>query len=157
MAHTVRVKPLHLSKVCEGMKTDPCLLFMYSSLMYQNYSLFTLCPTDHPNVRVFISHGGLLSTIEAAYVGVPMVGIPIFGDQSINIKAITDKKMGISLNYEEISKDSVLKAITTVLDEPRYATHCICKLLFKGESKSSLYLLITMPLNYRRNVDPKGK
>jgi len=97
--------------------------------MYQKYSLFTLCPTDHPKVRVFISHGGLLGTIEAAYAGVPMVGIPMYGDQLTNIKAIIDNKMGISLNYGDISKDRVLTAVRTVLDEPRYAAHCILKLL----------------------------
>lgn len=84
-----------------------------------------MCPTDHPKVRVFISHGGLLGTIEAAYAGVPMVGIPMFGDQPMNIKAIADNKMGIRLNYGDISKDRVLTAIRTVLDEPRYAAHCI--------------------------------
>jgi glucuronosyltransferase len=78
---------------------------------------------------VFISHGGLLGTIEAAYAGVPMVGIPIFGDQPMNIKAIVENKMGISLNYGDISKDSVLKGIRTVLDEPRYALHFKLKLL----------------------------
>jgi glucuronosyltransferase len=97
--------------------------------MYHKYSLFTLCPTDHPKVRVFISHGGLLGAIEAAYAGVPMVGIPIFGDQPTNMKAIADNKMGITLNYGDISKDTVLKAIRTVLDEPRYAAHCVLILL----------------------------
>ena len=58
-----------------------------------------------------------------------MVGIPIFGDQPMNIKAVADNKMGISLNYGDISKDTVLTAIRTVLDEPRYAAHCVLKLL----------------------------
>jgi glucuronosyltransferase len=97
--------------------------------MYQKYSLFILSPTDHPKVRVFISHGGLLSAIEAAHTGVPMVGIPMFGDQPTNMKAIADNKMGIRLNYGDISKDTVLKAIRTVLDDPRYAAHCILILI----------------------------
>jgi UDP:flavonoid glycosyltransferase YjiC (YdhE family) len=57
-----------------------------------------------------------------------MVGIPIIGDQPINVKAVVDNKMGISLNYGDISKESVLKAIRTVLDEPRYALHSKVKL-----------------------------
>jgi glucuronosyltransferase len=68
---------------------------------------------------VFLSHGGLLGTIEAVYAGVPMVGIPMFGDQPMNIKAIVDGKMGISVDYKDMSKENILKAIRTVLDEPR--------------------------------------
>jgi glucuronosyltransferase len=68
---------------------------------------------------VFVSHGGLLGTIEAVYASVPMVGIPMFGDQPTNIKAIVDGKMGVSVNYRDISKENILKAIRTVLDQPR--------------------------------------
>jgi glucuronosyltransferase len=68
---------------------------------------------------VFVGHSGLLSTIEAVYAGVPMVGIPMYGDQFMNIKAILIAKMGVSLDYRDISKDNVLKALRTVMDEPR--------------------------------------
>jgi UDP:flavonoid glycosyltransferase YjiC (YdhE family) len=65
-----------------------------------------------------------------------MVGIPVFGDQPVNIKAVADNKMGISLNYGDISKDRVLTAIRTVLDEPRYAVHRILKLLHPKAKES---------------------
>ncbi|XP_017015523.2 UDP-glycosyltransferase UGT4 isoform X2 [Drosophila takahashii] len=37
----------------------------------------------HPNVRLFITHGGLLSVMEAVYSAVPMLGLPVFFDQFI--------------------------------------------------------------------------
>jgi glucuronosyltransferase len=81
--------------------------------------VFAVFSTDHRNVRVFVSHGGLLSTTEAVHAGVPMVGIPMFGDQSLNIRAIVDCKMAVKVDYNDISKESVLQAIRALLDQPR--------------------------------------
>ena len=36
----------------------------------------------HPNLKVFVTHGGLLSTQEALFHKVPLVGMPISNDQS---------------------------------------------------------------------------
>jgi len=35
----------------------------------------------HPNVKLFMSHGGLLGSSEAAYCGTPVVTTPMFFDQ----------------------------------------------------------------------------
>lgn len=37
----------------------------------------------HKNVKLFITHGGLLSCTESLLRGKPIVGIPIFGDQMV--------------------------------------------------------------------------
>lgn len=37
--------------------------------------------TGHENTKLFITHGGLLSTQEAIYNAVPMLGIPVLVDQ----------------------------------------------------------------------------
>ncbi|XP_069681760.1 UDP-glycosyltransferase UGT5-like isoform X3 [Periplaneta americana] len=75
---------------------------------------------NHPNIRVFMSHGGLLGTIEAVHVGVPMVGIPMYGDQNLNIKMVETAGMGVMLHYSDITKDNVLKALKTILDNSSY-------------------------------------
>jgi glucuronosyltransferase len=82
--------------------------------------LFTI--TDHPKIRAFLAHGGLLGTIEAVHVGVPMIGIPMYGDQGTNMKMVESAGMAVILQYNDITKENVLKAIRTVLDNPRYNT-----------------------------------
>lgn len=67
----------------------------------------------------FLSHGGLLSTLEATYNGVPVVGIPFYGDQRNNMANLVARGMGIVLQYNNITKQSVLEALHTVLDQPR--------------------------------------
>lgn len=79
--------------------------------------LFVL--TGHPNVLLFMSHGRLLGTLEALYNGVPVVGISFNGDQIINLAHLEARGMGIQLHYNNITKQSVLDALITVLHQPR--------------------------------------
>ena len=64
----------------------------------------------------------MLGTIEAVHVGVPMIGIPMYGDQNTNMKMVEAAGMGIILHYSDITKDNILKALNTVLDHPRCNT-----------------------------------
>jgi glucuronosyltransferase len=52
-------------------------------------------------VRVFITHGGLLSIQEAIHGGVLLVGIPIYADQHYNLARILSFGIGILLDYEK--------------------------------------------------------
>jgi glucuronosyltransferase len=75
--------------------------------------------TAHPNIKVFITHGGLMGTTEAVYSAVPMVAIPLFGDQFHNVKNYEDKGIAVRLDYAAITKEKVLKALKEVLENPR--------------------------------------
>ncbi|KAG8228499.1 UDP-glycosyltransferase, partial [Ladona fulva] len=72
----------------------------------------------HPNVKLFITHGGLLSMQEAASRGVPLIGIPFFGDQFTNLQRVTDLQIGLSLDSKNITKENILKAVHEMLDNP---------------------------------------
>ncbi|XP_069681756.1 UDP-glycosyltransferase UGT5-like isoform X1 [Periplaneta americana] len=74
----------------------------------------------HPNVVAFLSHGGLMGTLEALNGGVPIVGIPFFADQRTNLANLVAKGMAVKLDYEEITKQNVLNALRTVLEQPSY-------------------------------------
>ncbi|XP_040175406.1 UDP-glycosyltransferase UGT5-like [Anopheles arabiensis] len=77
----------------------------------------------HPNVKLFITHGGLLSCTESIYHGVPIVGIPIFGDQLLNMARAEQSGWGIGVTYTELNEQTFSKAITTVLGDPSYAAN----------------------------------
>jgi glucuronosyltransferase len=75
----------------------------------------------HPNTRLFVTHGGLLSMEEAIDRGVPVVGIPVFGDQHLNMIWAVSKGFGVSLDLSNITSESVSKALNEVLGNPRYS------------------------------------
>ncbi|NP_001182390.1 UDP-glucosyltransferase precursor [Bombyx mori] len=74
----------------------------------------------HPNCLLFISHGGLLSSTEAIHFGVPIIGIPIFYDQFVNIQKAVISGYGIQvkLNYE--LPKSLEKALGEMLSDKKY-------------------------------------
>ncbi|XP_013109135.2 UDP-glycosyltransferase UGT5 [Stomoxys calcitrans] len=74
----------------------------------------------HKNVKVFITHGGLLSTTESIYHGVPVIGIPIFGDQFLNMAAAERNGYGLTLDYKTLKAESLLRALKRVINEESF-------------------------------------
>jgi len=75
----------------------------------------------HPKVKVFISHGGLLGTTEAVVSAVPILGIPMYGDQPNNVAALVEQGVAIHVEYNNISEASLSYALNTLLYDKRYA------------------------------------
>ena len=74
----------------------------------------------HPNVKLFISHGGFLSTTETIFHGKPILGIPVFGDQPMNVKHAEQQGFALSLQLNEITKESFKAKIMELLNNERY-------------------------------------
>ncbi|KAF2894451.1 hypothetical protein ILUMI_11721, partial [Ignelater luminosus] len=74
----------------------------------------------HPNVKVFITHGGLLSTIETIYFGVPVVGIPVFGDQEMNVANAEIAGYGIGVPFRALTEETLNSALDKILNDPKY-------------------------------------
>ncbi|GAB0093834.1 UDP-glucuronosyltransferase [Sergentomyia squamirostris] len=74
----------------------------------------------HPNVRIFITHGGLLSTMESMYHGVPVIGIPIFADQHQNIGKAVRVGYGLTVSFAELNEENIFNAINEMLTNPKY-------------------------------------
>ncbi|XP_063702026.1 UDP-glycosyltransferase UGT5-like [Culicoides brevitarsis] len=74
----------------------------------------------HPNIRCFITHGGLLSTAEANYHGIPIIGIPVFGDQDLNMARAQNMGYGVSVKYKNLTEASLTWALTEILNNKKY-------------------------------------
>ncbi|KAB7505537.1 Cyanidin-3-O-glucoside 2-O-glucuronosyltransferase [Armadillidium nasatum] len=48
----------------------------------------------HPKIKLFITHGGLLSTMESTYHGVPVIGMPVMADQETNMLEVQSEGWG---------------------------------------------------------------
>ncbi|KAG6458618.1 UDP-glycosyltransferase [Manduca sexta] len=80
----------------------------------------------HPNMKFFITHGGLLSSTEAIHFGVPIIGIPISYDQFHNtIRAISAGfAIKVDLNYDltknlEVAMHEMLNNYDTYKEKAR--------------------------------------
>ncbi|XP_030384084.1 UDP-glucuronosyltransferase 3A1-like [Scaptodrosophila lebanonensis] len=76
----------------------------------------------HPNVRAFMSHGGMMGTNEAVHCAVPVLGTPIYGDQFLNIAALVQRGMAVRVDYDDISEKTIYNALQEVLKE-KYRIH----------------------------------
>uniref|UniRef100_T1ILT2 UDP-glucuronosyltransferase n=1 Tax=Strigamia maritima TaxID=126957 RepID=T1ILT2_STRMM len=75
----------------------------------------------HAKIRLFITHGGMLSLQESVYNGVPVVAVPLFSDQPGNVARVEEIGIGVKLALSNISGDSMYDAINKVLGDKRYA------------------------------------
>ena len=76
-------------------------------------------PVAHPNTKLFITHGGLLSTQELIYHGVPAVYLPVFGDQDKNGHHATAIGIGKVLEILTLTESQLEEALQEVLGNPR--------------------------------------
>jgi UDP:flavonoid glycosyltransferase YjiC (YdhE family) len=57
--------------------------------------------------------------MEAAYRGVPIVGIPFFLDQKANARKFVKRGLGVQLNYYTLTKENFLTAMREILNNDR--------------------------------------
>jgi len=70
----------------------------------------------HPNVKLFIGHGGLCGVYEAIDAGVPVIGFPFIYDQFRNIDNLVNAGMAVSMDLSSLTKNKFLLAIQELVD-----------------------------------------
>ncbi|CAG0884011.1 unnamed protein product [Cyprideis torosa] len=76
----------------------------------------------HRNIKVFVTHGGLMSMQEATYHAVPMLGIPIGAEQWYNVRWLTEQMGGLQLKWTELSTDKLVQSIRKLAKDQRYSS-----------------------------------
>lgn len=74
----------------------------------------------HPKARAFITHSGSHGIYEGICNGVPMVMMPLFGDQMDNAKRMETRGAGVTLNVLEMTADDLENALKTVINNKSY-------------------------------------
>lgn len=70
----------------------------------------------HPNMKLFITHGGQLSVTEAIHFGVPLIAIPRHADQFTNADALVKKGVAMKLNFDDDLPSNLESALKTMLN-----------------------------------------
>lgn len=84
------------------------------------YKILSFIVSGHPNIKLFIGHGGLLGLQETIAAGVPILGLPVFGDQYLNIIGTVQNGHGEILYYEEINEHILRDKINKMLNDRKY-------------------------------------
>lgn len=66
-----------------------------------------------------MTHGGLLSIMEAVYHAVPIIGIPVFGDQGTNIATGVSRGYAIKMPINNISEKLLIYNINEITNNPK--------------------------------------
>ncbi|XP_068992607.1 UDP-glucosyltransferase 2-like [Neodiprion pinetum] len=90
-------------------------------------------------VKAFVTHGGLMGTLEAVDAGVPMIGIPFFGDQAFNVLGYVHRGFAVHIDYDDTNQLTFSKALNEVLTNPMYQSNAArYSRLFKDRPMSPL-------------------
>ena len=73
-------------------------------------------------MRLFVTHGGQNSLLQAVYHGVPVLAIPLFGDQFDNVVRAEARGLGLSLRPSHITRERMGAAIQALTQRDRWST-----------------------------------
>ncbi|OAD62502.1 Ecdysteroid UDP-glucosyltransferase [Eufriesea mexicana] len=79
----------------------------------------------HPKIKLFITQGGLQSIEEAIHFGVPVIVIPVLGDQDYQAARVNALGIGTRLELRTITKDEIENAVQELITNTQYKERMI--------------------------------
>ena len=67
---------------------------------------------------MFVTHGGMNSTMEGLYYGVPMVVLPQMMEQEMTARRIEELGLGVALDPENLTAEQLREVITRIQQDP---------------------------------------
>ena len=105
----------------------PCFLLISGyipSSLSPNIKVVAWLPQNdllaNKKLRAFVSHAGLNSVYETLYHGVPVVAVPLLGDQFDDAIHMEDKGVALILDHKTLTAETMFNTIQRVINEPRY-------------------------------------
>lgn len=86
---------------------------------FHSYSFVYFPPSGQPKTRAFVTHGGTNGLYEAVFHGVPLVGLPVFGDQSYNLNRMSHLGTAIVLDFNKVTAEELAEALHAIVNQPR--------------------------------------
>ncbi len=74
----------------------------------------------HSYTKLFITHAGNNGQLEALYHGVPMLSMPVYGDQMSNAERSRQRGYGLTLDIHTFTSDELQNSIVEMLQNPSY-------------------------------------
>ncbi|KXN67774.1 glycosyltransferase family 1 protein, partial [Conidiobolus coronatus NRRL 28638] len=75
---------------------------------------------NHPNTKLFVSHGGIESSHECIHSGTPILVMPIFGDQPRNARLIKNRGIGDFVETLTATPNEIFDKIKELAREDNY-------------------------------------
>ncbi|XP_041855898.1 UDP-glucuronosyltransferase 3A1-like [Melanotaenia boesemani] len=136
MVSSVSVNPLLVELVAGFSQIPQGVLWRYDPQQWPsnldippNLRIMSWLPVNdllgHKNVRLFITHGGQNSLLQAVYHAVLVLGIPLFGDQFDNMVRAERKGLGLTIKAAHITRELLSTTIQTLLQDSRFKSSAL--------------------------------
>lgn len=62
----------------------------------------------------------MMGALESIMNAIPIIGMPLFADQSLNLENLVQRNIAISLNWKTVNGEQLTSAISRILNNSMY-------------------------------------